>query len=102
MRRLINRIDRRHGSGRPSAGSWVQYGLGRENENLPAFVEQMAAYSAKQVAVFMPTAGSFGEIFSFMWETLLQTDLLEHSAQVENFINELPTVWQAARLARRQ
>jgi hypothetical protein len=25
-------------AGRPSAGSWVQYGLGRDNENLPAFV----------------------------------------------------------------
>ena len=25
-------------AGRPSAGSWIQYGLGRENENLPAFV----------------------------------------------------------------
>lgn len=25
-------------SGRPSVGAWVQYGLGSENENLPAFV----------------------------------------------------------------
>ena len=24
--------------GRPSAGSWVTYGLGTENDNLPAFV----------------------------------------------------------------
>ena len=24
--------------GRPSVGSWVAYGLGSENENLPAFV----------------------------------------------------------------
>ena len=24
--------------GRPSAGAWVQYGLGRENDNLPAFI----------------------------------------------------------------
>ena len=25
-------------AGRPSLGSWVNYGLGTENENLPAFV----------------------------------------------------------------
>jgi hypothetical protein len=63
-------------------------------KNLPEFVEKMAGFSARQVTVFLPTAGSFGEIFSFMWETLLNTDLLEHGAEVENLINELPTVWQ--------
>jgi hypothetical protein len=63
--------------------------------NLPQFVEKMASLSARQVAVFFPTAGSFGEIYSFLWETLLQTDLLEHSPEIENLINQLPTVWQA-------
>lgn len=61
-------------------------------EELPAFVEKMTDFSAGQVAVFLPTAGSFGEIFSFLWETLLHTDLLEHSGRIEELINELPTV----------
>lgn len=34
--------------GRPSIGSWVGYGLGSENENLPAFVAMSSKGSAKQ------------------------------------------------------
>jgi hypothetical protein len=30
-------------AGRPSAGAWVSYGLGSENENLPAFVVMVSA-----------------------------------------------------------
>lgn len=29
-------------AGRPSVGAWVQYGLGRDNENLPAFVVMLS------------------------------------------------------------
>ncbi len=64
-------------------------------KDLPEFVGRMAELSARQIAVFLPTAGSFGEIFSFLWETFLKADLLEHSGEIENLINELPTVWQA-------
>lgn len=35
-------------AGRPSAGSWVQYGLGRENENLPAFIVMVSRRSVDQ------------------------------------------------------
>ena len=34
--------------GRPSIGSWIGYGLGSENENLPAFVAMSSKGSAKQ------------------------------------------------------
>ncbi len=34
-------------SGRPSLGSWVSYGLGSENENLPAFVVMISLPSGK-------------------------------------------------------
>ena len=34
--------------GRPSIGSWVGYGLGSENDNLPAFVAMSSKGSAKQ------------------------------------------------------
>ena len=45
------------GSGRevrPNAGSWVAYGLGTENENLPAFVEIMPGVPKSTPAVFLP------------------------------------------------
>lgn len=60
--------------------------------DLPEFIEKMADFSGKELAVFLPTAGSFGEIFSFLWETFLNVDLLEHSEEIENLIKELPTV----------
>jgi hypothetical protein len=61
-------------------------------KDLPEFIKKMSGLSQKELAVFLPTAGSFGEIFSFLWETFLNTDLLEHSGEIENLINELPTV----------
>ncbi len=36
--------------GRPSLGSWLSYGLGSENENLPAFVVLNSTWSAKRDA----------------------------------------------------
>src|SRR4051794_22313103 len=45
------------GSGRevrPNAGSWVSYGLGTENENLPAFVEIMPGVPKGSSPVFLP------------------------------------------------
>src|SRR5215207_2271723 len=45
------------GSGRevrPNAGSWVAYGLGTENENLPAFVEIMPGTPKSTPPAFLP------------------------------------------------
>jgi hypothetical protein len=53
---------------------------------------QVIEATDRQVAFFLPTAGSFGEIFSFLWETLLETDLLEKSENVERLIAEIPTI----------
>jgi hypothetical protein len=36
--------------GRPSAGAWLSYGLGRVNENLPAFVVLHSTWSSKRDA----------------------------------------------------
>jgi hypothetical protein len=44
------------------------------------------------VAAWFPTAASFGEVFSIYWEALTRAGLGDHSAAVENLINELPTV----------
>lgn len=59
---------------------------------LEEFLTKIAGSSKKQVAFFLPTAGSFGEIFSLLWETLLHLDLLEKSGEVERLIVEIPTV----------
>jgi hypothetical protein len=61
-------------------------------KDLPEFIEKMSEFSGKELAVFLPTAGSFGEIFSFLWETFLNVDLLGHAGEIENLINEIPTV----------
>jgi Methyltransferase domain len=45
-----------------------------------------------RVAVWFPTAASFGEVFSIYWEALTRAGLGDHSAAVENLINELPTI----------
>lgn len=40
---------------RPSMGSWVTYGLGTENEDLPCFISLNAAESAVYSSSFLPT-----------------------------------------------
>lgn len=44
-----------------------------------------------EVAVMISGAGSFGEIFSLLWEVLFNEDLGEHGAAAEQMIAELPT-----------
>lgn len=70
----------------------------RPNE-LKKFLTKIIDASKKQVAVFLPTAGSFGEIFSLLWETFLNADLLDKGAEVERLIIEIPTVSKLEELA---
>ena len=67
------------------------------------FVENVVgtARTGADVALFLPSAGSYGEIFTLLWEVLFNDDLGEHGAVVENLIAELPTIsrleeWAAA------
>src|SRR4029453_13982667 len=43
--------------GRPSMGSWVSYGLGTENANLPAFVVMISGGGARRPAAVWPAVG---------------------------------------------
>ena len=61
--------------------------------------ERVARHGGK-VAVFLPTAGSFGEIFSLLWEVLFNEDLGEHGAAAEEMIRELPTLTRAEEIAQ--
>lgn len=67
---------------------------------LKNFLTKIVDSSKRQVAFFLPTASSFGEIFSLLWETLLNLDLLEKGAEVERLIIEIPTVSKVEEAAK--
>ena len=56
--------------------------------------------SKNQVAFFMPSTSSFGEIYSLLWEAFLNADLPEKGAEVERLIVELPTVLKVEETAK--
>ncbi len=60
---------------------------------------ERVARSGGKIAIFFPAAGSFGEIFSLLWEVLFNEDLVEHGAAVERIIQDLPTLSVAEEIA---
>lgn len=68
---------------------------------LNEFLADIIEAADKQVVFFLPTKGSFGEIFSFLWETLLETDLIEKGENVERLISEIPTIEDVMEEAKR-
>lgn len=66
---------------------------------LKELVENASIASENQVIFFLPTAGSFGEIYSLLWESFFNAGLLDHGAAVERLITELPTVSEAEEIA---
>jgi ubiquinone/menaquinone biosynthesis C-methylase UbiE len=72
--------------------------LGDASLTAPVRVKAMLAEMVRvakpgaAVATWFPTAASFGEVFSIYWEALTRAGLGDHSAAVENLINEIPTV----------
>src|SRR5712692_8700254 len=75
-----------------------------EAPQLPEMIAEMvrAARPGATVAWWLPTASSFGEFFSIYWEALLSAGLEDHSTDVENLIEELPTVGDAEVWAARE
>lgn len=51
------------------------------------------------LAVMFVSAGSFGEVFSLLWEVFFQENLGEHGQAAETMISELPTVSRAEEIA---
>lgn len=66
---------------------------------LEEFLDEIIDLSDKQVIFFLPTAGSFGEIFSFLWESLLELNLLDKGAEIERLIAEIPTIEKVKEMA---
>ncbi|HKX83574.1 MAG TPA: class I SAM-dependent methyltransferase [Pyrinomonadaceae bacterium] len=62
-------------------------------EKLEEFVEEAVrvAKPGADVAVMFVSAGSFGEVFSLLWEVFFQEDLGEHGHAAETMISALPT-----------
>lgn len=58
-----------------------------------------AAKPKGEVLFLLPTAGSFGEIFSYLWEAFFSLELTEQSAEVERLITEIATVTKAEEMA---
>jgi ubiquinone/menaquinone biosynthesis C-methylase UbiE len=57
------------------------------------------ARSGGQVTVVLPTAGSFGEVFSLLWEVLFNEDLGQHGAVTEALVAEIPTISRVEEVA---
>lgn len=53
-----------------------------------------------QVVLALPSASSFGEFFSIYWEAMHNSGLIDHEADVEGLILELPTVSDIEQMAR--
>jgi ubiquinone/menaquinone biosynthesis C-methylase UbiE len=71
-------------------------------QDLPALLAELhrAAKKNAHITFFMPTAGSFGEFFSLLWEALVISGLEGLGPQVEELIREIPTVTQVEETAK--
>jgi ubiquinone/menaquinone biosynthesis C-methylase UbiE len=69
--------------------------------DLQKFIEEVARVTETdgKIAFFTVTAGSFGEIFSFLWEIFFNDGLGEHGAAAEKLITEIPTVSMVEEMA---
>ncbi len=70
-----------------------------KQEDLTEFIQDAIELSDGRVAIMLPTAGSFGEIFSLMWECCLDADLSEYAAEIERLISSIPQVTAVEELA---
>ncbi|CAN5130966.1 hypothetical protein BH20ACI1_BH20ACI1_23040 [soil metagenome] len=70
-------------------------------KDLHSFIAEIIDLSNNQVAFFLPTAGSFGDIFSFLWETFLELDLVDKEIEIERLVDEIPTVSEVEYIAKK-
>ena len=59
------------------------------------------ARTGGDVAVFIPSAGSYGEVFSVLWEVLFNENLGEDGAIIEKLVANLPTTGKPEENAER-
>ncbi len=68
---------------------------------LPEFLRDAVrvAKAGGKVAAMIPAAGTFGEIFSLLWEAFFNTELGEHGAAAEKMVAETPSISQIEEMA---
>lgn len=59
------------------------------------------AKNGADVAFFLPSAGSYGEVFSVIWEVLFNEELSEDNAAVERLVAAIPTITRLEEIADR-
>ncbi len=57
------------------------------------------ARTGGDIAIFLPSNGSFGEVFSVLWEVLFNENLGDDGATVEKLVSDLPTISQLESIA---
>jgi len=72
-----------------------------ENGELPEFIDDAlrVVKPGGTLAAIVITSGSFGEIFSLLWEVLFNEDLGEHGAAAEKLIADQQTVSAVEKMA---
>jgi ubiquinone/menaquinone biosynthesis C-methylase UbiE len=70
--------------------------------DIEPFIENVVrvARTGGDLAILLPSAGSFGEVFSLLWEVMFEEDLNEDGT-VENLISQLPTLSHVEDVAKR-
>lgn len=70
-------------------------------ENLGETLDELVFLTKKggNIAFFTPTAGSFGEIYSYLWETFLDLDISGKDEEIEKLINRLPSISRVEEIA---
>ncbi|MEP6945888.1 MAG: class I SAM-dependent methyltransferase [Acidobacteriota bacterium] len=74
----------------------------------PSEVEEFIEHTVRvartggDIAIYLPSAGSFGEVFSLMWEVLFTEEIDGYAAEIERLIAEIPTVSRVEEIARRE
>lgn len=68
--------------------------------DLKNFMSEAAGFSRWQIAFLLPTAGSFGEIFSYLWQVLLELGRLDKGVEIEKLLSELPTASHIEEMTR--
>jgi hypothetical protein len=61
-------------------------------DDLTEFVQDAVDAAEHRVAIMVPTAGSFGEIFSLMWECFTTSEFSDLAHEAERLISSLPQV----------
>ncbi len=70
-----------------------------KQEDLTEFIQDAIELTDGRVAIMLPTAGSYGELFSLMWECCLDPELSEYAAEIEKLIASMPQVTAVEELA---